>query len=117
MILDFNIDDLLQQPVVISFISQELPGRILPISKSAYAFLQGSSGLESRIHQEPNIQFRKRMLDKGSNVVRKGSKGCITTLSCQQMLEDIRALIRTLKPCIKTSNRTFCILSHSGAVS
>ena len=70
----------------------------LPVSKSAHTFLQGSSGLESGIYQKPNVQLGERMLDEGRDVVRKGSEGCIATLSDQQMKEDIRVAELTLKP-------------------
>jgi hypothetical protein len=52
------------------------------------------------------------MLDKGSNVVRKGPKGCIATLLGQEILGDTAVLELTLKPWMKTSSRTLRILSH-----
>jgi len=80
VILDFNIDDFLQQPAVISTFPMLIQGSILPISKSTHTFVQRSSGLESGIYQEPNVEFWQRMLNKGSYVIGKGAKGCVTPL-------------------------------------
>lgn len=112
MILDFNIDDFLQEPVVISLLPIVIQGSILPISEPAYTFLQRPSGLESGIYQESDVQLGERMLDKGSNVIGEGAKGCVTTLSWLTHMGRYQSLKRTLKPWMKTSSRTLRIFSH-----